>query len=210
MKTCTMGNSGIKLNCCKKDLILNNNVLYDTKYLQLKSTKSKTGSDWVYAHRPNAKDVVIIVPVIGNKQVLFIIEERPPLIAEDIGIRSIAVPAGLVGDERKNENIEDAIKAELLEEAGLIADKIEIKTRKTASSPGCVSEVVTIAIAYIDKYEIVSQPISDGGVIVERVLVDIDKIYNWLNDMENKGYILTAQTLAGLFYIKTSNNGGNI
>ena len=32
-------------------------LLYDTKYLQLKSTKSKSGNDWVYAHRPNAKDV---------------------------------------------------------------------------------------------------------------------------------------------------------
>ena len=97
----------------------NDNVLYDTKYLQLKSTKSKTGSDWVYAHRPNAKDVVIIVPVIDNNKVLFIIEERPPLVAEGIASRSIAVPAGLVGDEREGESIEDAIRAELLEEAGL-------------------------------------------------------------------------------------------
>ena len=82
---------------------MNNNVLYNTKYLELKSTKSKTGNDWVYAHRPNARDVVIIVPLINNSQVLFIIEERPPLIAEGFATRSIAVPAGLVGDERKGE-----------------------------------------------------------------------------------------------------------
>ena len=82
------------------------NILYDTKYLQLKSTKSKTGSDWVYAHRPNAKDVVIIVPIIEKKKILFLIEERPPLAAEGIAIRSVAVPAGLVGDEREGETIE--------------------------------------------------------------------------------------------------------
>ena len=181
---------------------MNKNILYDTKYLQLKSTKSKTGSDWVYAQRPNAKDVVIIVPVINNKQVLFIIEERPPLVAEDIAARSVAVPAGLVGDERKNESIEDAIQAELLEEAGLKADRIEIKTRRAASSPGCVSETVTIAIAYIDKYEVLSEPIDDGGVIVDRVLVDIKNIYPWLREQEKKGYALAAQTLAGLFYLK--------
>ena len=181
---------------------MNDNILYDTKYLQLKSTKSKTGSDWVYAHRPNAKDVVVIVPVIENSKVLFIIEERPPLIAENIAIRSVAVPAGLVGDERKGESIEDAIKAELLEEAGLKADRIKIMTRKAASSPGCVSETITIAIAYIDKYEVVSKPVDDGGVIVERVLVDIKNIYPWLKEQENKGYALTAQTLASLYYLK--------
>lgn len=183
----------------------NDNVLYDTKYLQLKSTKSKTGSDWVYAHRPNAKDVVIIVPVIDNKKVLFIIEERPPLVAEGIASRSIAVPAGLVGDEREGESIEDAIRAELLEEAGLVADRIKIMTRRTASSPGCVSETVTIAIAYINEYKVVSEPINDGGVIVDRVLVDIKDIYSWLKEQEKKGYALAAQTLAGLFYLKGEN-----
>lgn len=130
-------------------------LLYDTKYLQLKSTKSKSGNDWVYAHRPNAKDVVVILPLINNKQVLFLIEERPPLQAEGIAKYSIALPAGLVGDERIGETIEEAINAELMEEAGLKADRLEIKTRKTASSPGCISETVTIAIAYVNEYNII-------------------------------------------------------
>ena len=182
--------------------MVNNNILYDTKYLKLKSTKSKTGSDWVYAHRPNAKDVVVIVPVIENKKVLFIIEERPPLVAENVALRSIAVPAGLVGDERKGESIEDAIRAELLEEAGLKADRIKIKTRRAASSPGCVSETVTIAIAYVDKYKVVSEPVSDGGVIVDRVLVNIKDIPSWLKEQEKQGAAIAAQTLAGLFYLK--------
>ena len=181
---------------------MNSKILYDTKYLQLKSTKSKTGRDWVYAHRPNARDVVIIVPVIENEKILFLIEERPPLVAEDIARKSIAVPGGLVGDERSGESIEDAIRAELLEEAGLIADRIEIKTRRAASSPGCVSETVTIAIAYINKYKLMSEPISDGGVILERVLVDMDNLYDWLAEQEKTGAALAAQTLAALFYLK--------
>ena len=176
-------------------------VLYDTKYLQLKSTKSKNGKDWVYAHRPNAKDVVVILPVINNEKILFLKEERPPLVAENIAQYSIALPAGLVGDERIGETIENAINAELLEEAGLKADRIEIKTRKTASSPGCVSEVVTIAIAYINDYNIVSKPVSDGGVIVDRILVDKNNVYNWLQEQEQAGIALTASTLAALFYL---------
>ncbi len=176
-------------------------ILYDTKYLQLKSTKSKTGKDWVYAHRPNAKDVVVILPVINNEKILFLKEERPPLVAEGIAKYSIALPAGLVGDERIGETIEDAINAELLEEAGLKADRIEIKTRKTASSPGCVSEVVTIAIAYINNYNIVSKPVNDGGVIIDRILVDKNNVYNWLKEQEQAGAALTASTLAALFYL---------
>ena len=180
-------------------------ILYDTKYLQLKSSKSKSGSDWVYAHRPNAKDVVVVMPVIENKKVLFLIEERPPLQAENIAKFCIGFPAGLVGDERGEETIEEAIKAELLEEAGLIADKIDIKTRKLASSAGCVSETLTIAIAHINEYIIHKKPISDGGVIVDRVLIDIEKIYNWLKEKEAEGYALTASTMAALYYLEKEN-----
>lgn len=183
------------------DSMKNSKILYDTQYLQLKSTTSKSGNDWVYAHRPNVSGVVIIVPVIENKKVLFIIEERPPLVAEGLAERSIAVPAGLVGDERNGESIEEAVRAELLEEAGLEAEKIEIKTQRAASSPGCVSEIVTIAIAYINEYKIVSQPISDGGVIVDRILIDINDIYSWLQEQEKNGAAIATQTLAGLFYL---------
>ena len=176
-------------------------ILYDTKYLQLKSTKSKSGNDWVYAHRPNAKDVVVILPIINNDKILFLKEERPPLQAEGIAKYSIALPAGLVGDERKNESTEEAIMAELLEETGLKADKIEIKSRKIASSPGCVSETITIAFAYINEYKVVSEPLSDGGIITDRILIDKNNIYHWLIEQEAKGYALTASTLAALFYL---------
>ena len=77
-----------------------NDVLFNTEYLQLKSTPSKSGKPWVYAHRPNAYDVVIII-TIHNDEVLFLIEERPPLQAENKGKFSIGMPAGLVGDVRK-------------------------------------------------------------------------------------------------------------
>ena len=183
----------------------NSKILYDTEYLQLKSTTTSLGKQWVYAHRPNAKDVVVIVPVINKSKVLFLIEKRPPMSAEGIGKYSIALPAGLVGDERKSETIEDAIRAELLEEAGLVADNVEIIAAKVASSPGCVSETFTISIADINEYRVISQPISDGGVIIDRELVNIDNIYNWLKEKEKNGYILTAQTLAALFYLQERN-----
>ena len=180
---------------------MKNKILYDTKYLQLKSTTSKSGKPWVYAHRPNAKDVVVILPLINNESVLFLKEERPPLQAEGLAKYSIALPAGLVGDERDGETIEDAIKAELLEETGLVADKIEIKARRVASSPGCVSETVTLAIAYISNPNPQQEPVSDGGVIVDRILVKKNEIHSWLRAQETNGCLLTGQPLAALFYL---------
>ena len=76
-----------------------NETLFSTKFLELKSTPSKSGKPWVYAHRPNATDVVVILPTTPE-EVMFLIEERPPLQAENKGKYAIGVAAGLVGDER--------------------------------------------------------------------------------------------------------------
>lgn len=178
-----------------------NEILYSTKFLDLKSTPSKSGKPWVYAHRPNAKDVVVILPVC-EEEVLFIVEERPPLQAEGKGKYAIGVAAGLVGDERIGESIEEAIKAELLEETGLIADKIDIKAKRVASSAGCVSETCTLAIAYIKDKQIVAKPLSDDGVIVDRIWVKKTEIKEWLKKKEDEGCVLTAQSLSALFYLE--------
>ena len=176
-------------------------ILYDTKFLQLKSTKSKSNHDWIYAHRPNARGGVVILPIINNEKILFLIEERPPIQAENIAQYTVALPAGLVGDIRINETTIEAIKTELLEETGLIADSIEIKSNCVASSPGCVTEIFTIAKANIKEYKIHSKPISDGGVIYDRVLVNIENIKKWLNEKEDCGYVISSQALAALFYL---------
>ena len=177
-----------------------NETLYHTKFLDLKSTCSKNGKPWFYAHRPNAKDVVVILPATED-EVLFIVEERPPIQAENKGRFTIGLAAGLVGDERVGESIEDAIKAELLEETGLIAKNITIKTRNTASSAGCISETFTVAIAEIDDKTMVQEPISDGGIIVDRIWVKKDNIRKWLAEKEEEGFVLTSQMLAALFYL---------
>ena len=175
-------------------------ILYHTKFLDLKSTPSKSGKPWIYAHRPNASDAVIILATTGD-EILFIIEERPPIQAENIGKYTIGLPAGLVGDERIGESIEDAVKAELLEETGLIANNIEIKSRKVASSAGCVSEICTIACVQILDKTPVQKPIDDNGVIVDRIWVKKNEVHTWLKELETKGYVLTAQALAALFYL---------
>ena len=177
-------------------------ILFDTKYLQLKMTQTKDGHQWVYAHRPNVTDVVVILPIINNSKVLFITENRPSIDTELGNRMAIGIPAGLVGDERQGESLIDAVKAELLEEAGLVADKIVIKSKCIASSAGCTSETYSIAFAYVNEYKLKSQPIDDGGIIIKRELVDIKNIGKWLNEKQNAGYILTAQMLSALYYLK--------
>lgn len=177
-----------------------NDVLCSTKYLELKSTKAKSGEPWVYAHRPNAKDVVVILPHTKD-EILFLIEERPPIQAENKGRYCISVPAGLVGDERIGESVEDAIKAELREEAGLQAEKINIVAKKVSSSSGCLSETCTLCTAEIKDKNPVCTPVSDGGIITDRVWIKKQDVKQWLGQKEAEGYVLTGQTLACLYYL---------
>lgn len=175
--------------------------LFHTKYLDLKSTKSKNGDDWFYVHRPNATDVIVILPTTKD-EVLFLIEERPPIQTENKGKYTIGLAAGLVGDIRQGETIEDAITSELLEETGLIADKVDIKCKKVASSAGCTSETFVIAIAHIKNKKTICCPINDGNIIVDRIWVKKDTIKKWLKEKEDDGYVLTAQMLSALFYLE--------
>lgn len=180
-------------------------ILCSTDYLQLKETPSFNGKfQWSYAHRPNATDVVVIVPVFDSenaRQVLFLKTQRPPLLAEGKSVTNIELPAGMVGDVREGESVMNAIETELLEETGLKACRIEISSKKVASSAGCLSETSTIAIAYINDKQEKSTPVSDGGVILERIWIEEEKIYDWLQEEESTGSAISAQALAGLFYL---------
>lgn len=182
----------------------NTKILCSTKYLELKEAVAPNGkSAWIYAHRQIATDVVVIVPVLKSEteeKILFLKTQRPPLYAENKADINIELPAGLVGDERKGESIEQAIEAELREETGLRADSIKIVSHKIASSAGCTSETSTIALAEITDTTEISKPLSDGGIILERIWVNANDIRNWLQEQEKNGCAISAQALCGLFY----------
>lgn len=182
----------------------NTKILCSTKYLELKEAVAPNGkSAWIYAHRQIATDVVVIVPVFKTRteeKILFLKTQRPPLYAENKADINIELPAGLVGDERKGESIEQAIEEELREETGLRADSIKIVSRKIASSAGCTSETSTIALAEITDTTEISKPLSDGGIILERIWINANDIRNWLQEQEKNGCAISAQALCGLFY----------
>lgn len=182
--------------------------LFSTKYLDLMASCREGKADWVYANRPNAKDVVVIVPILRRAEgisTIFLLTRRPPLV-EEYGERlCVEFPAGLVGDENFLETTEEAIEKELLEETGYKASKIRILTRSLISSGGLTSEKSTLALADISDFKIFENPVDDGGVIVGRIEVPFNQIDDFLKENEADGNFLSAQTLAGLYYLKREN-----
>ena len=181
-------------------------TLYSTKFLNWVASKRKGKADWVYAHRPNAKNVVIIVPVIHKTDAdytMFLTTKRPPLIEEYGDVTCLEFPAGLVGDENTNETTEEALKKELLEETGYLAEKFDIKAKNLVTSGGMTSEKSTLAIAEVFDTKIKEKPVDDGGVIAGRMEVKIQDIGSFLDKMEKDGIFLSAQTIAGVYYLAT-------
>ena len=181
------------------------NFIFD-KIFKFGCIKTQGKADWVYAHRPNAKNVVIIVPVIHKTDAdytMFLTTKRPPLIEEYGDVTCLEFPAGLVGDENTNETTEEALKKELLEETGYLAEKFDIKAKNLVTSGGMTSEKSTLAIAEVFDTKIKEKPVDDGGVIAGRMEVKIQDIGSFLDKMEKDGIFLSAQTIAGVYYLAT-------
>jgi len=181
-------------------------ILYSTKFLNLMASKREGKPDWVYAHRPNAKNVVIIVPVIHKKDgdyTVFLITKRPPVVEEYGEKYCVEFPAGLVGDENSDETTHDALKKELLEETGYLAEKFKIVVENLVSSGGLTSEKSTLALADVYDLEKKGKPVDDGGVIIKRVEVKLDDVSEFLNEIQRECF-MCAQTLAGVYFLQKS------
>ena len=187
--------------------MIENKILFDSKYLQLKTTKSPNGEfDWTYAHRPNTKsaqsDAVVIIPVLHenkDKYIIFLETRRPPIYAENKAETCIELPAGLIGDVRNNENIIEAAKTELLEETGYIADKIQLIIENSSSSGGCLSETIAYTIADIIDTKQKEIPSSDNGVIVAHHKINIKNINEWIITQAKEKKSISSQTLGALY-----------
>jgi len=179
-------------------------ILHSTKFLNLVAQKREGKADWVYAHRPNVKNVVVIVPLIHKKDgvyTLFLTTKRPPVTEEYGDVTCLEFPAGLVGDEAEDETTLEALKKELLEETGYSAESFKIKVKNMTSSGGMTSEKSTLAVAEIFDTEKKAEPVDDGGVITGRVEVKIEDTAKFIDDMEKNGMYISAQTLAGLYFL---------
>lgn len=174
-------------------------TLTSTRFLNLKKVIFN-GSDWFYSMRPNAATTVTIAPVLNETKVILLETFRPPVAAEGIAQRCLEWPAGMVGDERIGESVEQAIAAELLEETGFVADRVEICNARLVSSPGCSSETTVLALAFITQ-ERVQQPVTDGGIITHWFEVDIAHLFDFLAQKEKEGLAVSLSVYSGLAFL---------
>ena len=114
-------------------------IISKTKYVEFKSAKSPSNSDWYYLKRTNdtsnhdsAVVITTLVKKDGEYNFLFLKTKRPPLYAENKAQFCLESPAGLIADENCNESLIECAKKELLEEAGLEASKLYIELTNSA------------------------------------------------------------------------------
>jgi len=101
----------------------------------------KRRGTWEYVSRSRDIRAVVILAEHDGKIVL-VEQERIP-----IGRRCLELPAGLIGDDDENADVEDTAIKELEEETGFTAARIE-RLGEFYSSPGMVSEGFTLVRAH--------------------------------------------------------------
>ena len=185
---------------------MENKVLYETKFLQLKSAVSPAGHDWYYVRRTNdsnEKDSAVVITTLIKKNneynFLLLKTKRPPIYAEDKAEFCLESPAGLIGDIDCDETLIKCAKKELLEETGHAAEKIYVELLNSSTSAGLSSETISYVTAVIDEDRILKDPVTDGGIIEARTYVPTSKIRQFLVDTSKNLSVATA-TVCGIFF----------
>ena len=181
-------------------------IISKTKFLEFKSAKSPSGSDWYYVKRTNDKketdSAVVITPIVKIKGVnhfLLLLTNRPPIRAENKAKYCLECPAGLIADDNNKETLVECTKKELLEETGFIPNKIFVELTNSSTSAGLSSETLSFVSAYINNEDVAQEPINDGGVIVKRVFVKTDEITHYIEKLDKNEVSVASPTLCAIF-----------
>jgi ADP-ribose pyrophosphatase len=143
--------------------------------------------NWEYVSRVRGICAVVILAEHDGKIVL-IEQHRVP-----IGRRCLELPAGLIGDDDENADVEDTAIKELEEETGFTAERIE-RLGEFYSSPGMVSESFTLVRAHgVNR-------IGDGGGIdghedITVYLVERERIPAFVEGRRAEGVAIDVRIL---------------
>jgi ADP-ribose pyrophosphatase len=169
-------------------------VLAEGKYVRLVAR-----GRWEWVERTNTSMAVVIAAVTADGQLVLIEEYRRPLDA-----RVVELPAGLVGDEpgAGDENLIEAAKRELQEEAGCVSKRWK-HLIEGPSSPGLTNERYTMFLAL---EAIKSGP--GGGDESEDIhvrLVPLDQVETWLQERLKQGLLVDPKVYTALYFAAKAN-----
>ena len=178
-----------------------------SKFLDFKSAKSPSGSDWYYVKRTNDSDkhdsavvITVLVKIEKEYNFLFLKTKRPPIYAENKAEFCIESPAGLIGDIDSAETLRECSEKELLEETGLVAKEVYTELLNSSTSAGLSSETLSYVTAVVEDYKIIEKPVSDGGIIADRFFVPVKDIRKFLSEIDTKKYSVAAATVCGIYF----------
>lgn len=126
---------------------------------QGKFIAAKRNGKWEYVSRTRGVTAAVILAIVDG-EVILVEQYRVPLRAS-----CLELPAGLVGDEKENEDIESAAIRELEEETGYRAAHM-VDLGRFYASPGMSSEYFTLLRA-----EGLTRVGDGGGVQGENIIV---------------------------------------
>jgi ADP-ribose pyrophosphatase len=152
--------------------------------------------NWEFASRAaKVKGVVAIIGITQQGAILFCEQHRIP-----VGKRVIDIPAGLVGDENENENLQEGAAREFLEETGYEASKwTQILPMPT--SPGMSSEVVTLFLAGDLRQRSKTPANPEEGITIHQVPLDV--VDTWVADQMKRGdVLLDPKVFAALYFLR--------
>lgn len=163
-------------------------ILHAGRFLELVAL-----GGWEFVRRRQASAVVGIVAVTPARELLLVEQARVPL-----GARVIELPAGLVGDERADEDLLDAANRELEEETGWRATRLRVLARGP-SSAGLTSEVTTLVRA-----DGLTRAGAGGGVAGEDITVHavpLTQAPAWLAARAADGMLVDHKVHAALWWL---------
>ncbi len=182
-------------------------IINSTKFLDFKSAISPSGHDWYYVKRTNDKPnldsavaITTLVKINGEYNFLFIKTNRPPISNEKKAKYCLESPAGLIADIDKDETLLECAKKELLEEAGLQADELHIELKNSSTSAGLSSETITYVTAVCNSYNLIQKPVSDGGIILERLFIPVNGVDKYLKTINQNEISVAAALVCGVYY----------
>jgi len=167
-------------------------VLHEGRFLRFMDR-----GGWEYFERKGISGIVIVVALTQRGELVLVEQYRPPLDA-----RVLDMPAGLAGDRpgEEDEDLAEAARRELLEEAGYAAGPLELLTEGPASS-GSSAEILTLLLARDCRR--VGPGGGDASEDIQVHVVPLEGIETWLEDRRRAGVLLDPKVYAGLYFLRT-------